>query len=178
MVSNDLKLKNLAKKYKIDTNYKRPEKTSLNTSSLLQTLVHFKIYADKYYQYKYFLILQPTSPLRTYNEIYNSIKCVIKNNYSSLYSVSESFEHPYETIYLKKNKVNYFLNEGKKYFRRQDYPKESFFINGSIFITNKKNIENKKLFNFKNHGIYFTSKISSFDLNDYEDLKIIKKIIS
>ena len=81
-------------------------------------------------------------------------------------------------IYLKKNKVNYFLNEGKKYFRRKDYPKESFFINGSIFITNKKNIENKKLFNFKNHGIYFTSKISSFDLNDYEDLKIIKKIIS
>ena len=40
----------------------------------------------------------------------------------------------------------------------------------------KKNIFKNKLINKKNHGVYIMKKINSLDLDDMQDLDLVKKI--
>ena len=48
------------------------------------------------------MILQPTSPARSYKDINSVIKILKRNSPDSLFSINSSNEHPYECIKLKK----------------------------------------------------------------------------
>ena len=65
----------------------------------------------------------------------------------SLFSISESLEHPYETIVKQKDNWKFVLNKSKKFHRRQDFDIKTFFINGAIYISNRKLIQIKKPIN-------------------------------
>ena len=61
--------------------------------------------------------------------------------------------------------------------RRQDFIYKSYFINGGIYLVSKENLEKNKFINFKDTSYLIMNKLNSFDLNDYEDLDILKRII-
>ena len=64
-----------------------------------------------------------------------------------MFSVSESLEHPYESIKIFNNKKwQYVLNKSKKYYRRQDFDFKSYFINGAIYILHKELVVRKKIY--------------------------------
>jgi CMP-N-acetylneuraminic acid synthetase len=140
--------------------------------------LHFLKWSKNKYEIDYFIILQPTSPLRSKIDILKSIKKVKKNKLTSLFSVSESLEHPYETINLFKNeKWNYVLPKAKKFYRRQDFDINSYFINGAIYIVSTKYLNRKKSLISNKHGVYIMPKIRSLDINDFQDLEIARKIL-
>lgn len=178
ILSNDKRILKIAKNYNFITDYKRPEIISGPRVSLVKTLLHFFKWSKKKYQIDYFVILQPTSPLRLAQDILRSINKVKKNKLYSLFSISESLEHPYETINLhKNNKWNHVLSKAKKFYRRQDYDINSYFINGAIYIVSTKYLEiYKKLISSK-HGLYLMPKKRSVDINSYEDLKIAERLL-
>jgi len=178
ILSNDKRILKIAKNYNFIADYKRPEIISGAKVSLVKTLLHFLKWSKKKYQIDYFVILQPTSPLRLAQDILGSINKVKKNKLHSLFSISESLEHPYETINLsKKNKWNYVFSKAKKFYRRQDYDINSYFINGAIYIVSTKYLEiYKKLISSK-HGFYLMPKERSVDINSYEDLKIAERLL-
>ena len=176
ILSNDDNIKILAKKNKINTNYVRPLKTSISKSSMVETLLHFANWSLDKYTIDYLVILQPTSPLRTKNDINKAIKLTLKNKYKSLFSISESIEHPYESIDLyKKNSWKYVLKDSSKFFRRQDFDINSYFINGAIYIVDKNYLIKNKNIISKKHGLYKMNKSRSLDINDNDDLMIAKK---
>ena len=129
----------------------------------------------KKYNYDYIVLLQPTSPIRDQKDIINSINKVKKDKLLKLTSLSKSLEHPYETVYLK-NKTFLSFFPKKSLTRRQDFDRESYFINGSLYIYHKSIIEGKKINNINKNGFYIMKKINSFDIDDYEDLEIVRKI--
>ena len=145
---------------------------------MVETLLHFANWSIDKYAIDYLVILQPTSPLRTKNDINSAIKLTLKNRYKSLFSISESVEHPYEAIDLyKKNSWKYVLKDSNKFYRRQDFDINSYFINGAIYIISKNYlIKNKSIISNK-HGLYQMSKSRSLDINDKDDLIIAKKIL-
>ena len=178
ILSDHLKIKKIAEKFGFITEYNRPKNTSGSKVSLVKTLLHFFKWSKKKYHIDYFIILQPTSPLRSKIDILRSIKKVNKNKLTSLFSISESMEHPYETINLLKNeKWNYVLPKAKKFCRRQDFDIKSFFINGAIYIVSTKYLNKKKSLISSKHGIYIMPKIRSLDINDIQDLKIARKLL-
>lgn len=178
LISDCLKTKKIAKKYKINYEYIRPKKLSKDNTSFIQTFNHFNEWLKKNnFNYEYVMVLQPTSPLRSFEDINNCIKILKENRPLSLFSVSKSIEHPAEAINIKKKKWDYIVKRSKKILRRQDFELKSFFENGAIYATHKKIIEKKKLYSNKNHICYLMPKIKSFDINDKEDLEICKKIL-
>ena len=181
VLSNDERILRKASKYKINILYKRPRETSGSKSSTVKTLLHFvkwlKIY-DK--DISELVVLQPTSPLRRKKDIINAINIYKKKKFNSLFSISESLEHPYEAINiknLKNNLWNYVLKKSKKFYRRQDFDINSYFINGAIYIININKLKKFKSIVTNNHGLYVMRKFNSFDINDFEDFKIAKKLI-
>tara|TARA_B100001057_G_C22868269_1_gene957557 strand:- start:3132 stop:3806 length:675 start_codon:yes stop_codon:yes gene_type:complete len=174
VLSDSTLVKQIAKKYNVNTSYIRTKELSKDNTKLIDNLCHFDKFIRNKIKFKYYVVLQPTSPLRKYKDIEHSIKKILKNKSESLFSISKSIEHPNESIFIKNNKINYF--QKKRISLRQNY-KSSYFINGAIYIFNKKLLKKKKMISIKFHTIYEMPKKRSLDLDDYQDLDIIKKII-
>ena len=179
ILSDDKRIIRLANKFNLSTDYLRPKNLSKNTTSLSDTLFHFHQWTEfKDIFYDYLVILQPTSPLRSYKDINSAVRIVKKKKYKSLFSVSESLEHPYESIKISKNKKwKYVLSKSKLYYRRQDFDFKSYFINGAIYILHKNLIIKKKFYENKNNGFLIMPKHRSIDINDLQEVKIAESLI-
>ena len=179
LLSDDKKIKKLAKKYNVSTEYLRPKKTSRSNTSLADTLFHFHKWTEyKKIFYDYIIVLQPTSPLRNYKDINFAAKMVRKKKYKSLFSISESLEHPYESIKIsKRRKWKHVLPKSKLYYRRQDFDFKSYFINGAIYIMHKDLVSKKKIYDKKNHGLFIMPKYRSIDINDLNEIKIAEPLL-
>ncbi len=178
VLTDSNEIKKLSKKYKINSNYHRPKKLSGDKISLTTTLNHFYSWTKKKSIYfDYLVVLQPTSPLRLSKDINKAIKIVKKYKPKSLFSISSSIEHPYETIKIHKNSFNFVLKKSKNFFRRQDFDINSFFINGSIYVISKQLIKEKKIYSKINHKFYIMPKSRSLEINDLEEVKIIESIL-
>ena len=179
LLSDDKKIKKLAKKYSLSVDYLRPKSLSKSTTSLVDTLFHFHQWTENQkIVYDYLVVLQPTSPLRNYKDINSAIKIVKKKKYKSLFSISKSLEHPYETIkFKKKNKWKHVLSKSKLYYRRQDFDFESYFINGAIYIMHRELVIKKKIYEKKNHGFFIMPKHKSIDINDLSEIEIVKYLL-
>ena len=180
LLSDDKKIKKLAKKFNLSTDYLRPKILSRNTTSLVDTLFHFHQWTEnKKIVYDYLVVLQPTSPLRNYKDINSAVEIVKRKKYKSLFSISNSLEHPYETIrFDKKKKWKYVLSKSKLYYRRQDFDFESYFINGAIYIIHRKLVIQKRIYDKKNHGFCVMPKQRSIDINDLSDIKIVRGLLN
>mgnify|MGYP001447143803 FL=1 len=179
VLTDDNTIKKIAVKYNINVEYFRPQETSTDKSSSIETIHHFAKWLLKKRDFDAIISLQPTSPLRNYKDINKAIQMFQKKNFDSLFSISESLEHPYETIDYKKGKKKIFFTIKKsiKFFRRQDYDINSFFINGAIYIFKKELILKNKIYSKNNHGFYVMPKLRSLDVNDLEDIEIMKNIL-
>ena len=180
ILTDDNRIKKIAQKFNINTDYKRPKILASDKTSLIDTVTHFLKWAksSKQDDFATIVILQVTSPMRSTKHIKNAINYYKKNSYKSLFSISESSEHPYETIDLKKNgkwKLNF--PESKKFYRRQDYALNSYFINGAIYMVDKEYFIKKRKLISKKHGLFKMNKIHSIDIDDDDDFKIAKGLL-
>ena len=144
VLSNDNKVLKIAKSFNIDCSYKRPKKVSTDKSSTLSLFKNFHNFAKNKYEYNYIVLLQPTSPVREKKDIINSMTEILKKKYKKLSSISKSLEHPYETVYINKDGLKSFFPK-KKHTRRQEFDKDSYFINGSLYIYHKSLLEKNKI---------------------------------
>ncbi len=174
VLSDCNKVKKIASKFRININYMRTKKLSQDSTLLIENLYHFEKFINDKLKFKHYVILQPTSPLRNYKDIIKSIEKYIKNRSESLFSISPSLEHPSESFFFRKNKLCYFHKN--KSSLRQNY-KDSFFVNGAIYIFNRKLLKNKKILSNKKHTTFEMPKIRSIDINDIQDLEIARKLI-
>lgn len=180
ILSDDLKIKKIANKYGIICEYNRPKSVSNDNTSLAETLIDFDFWLQNKSDFNIdaFVILQVTSPLRKLSDVMGAVDIFKKNHFSSLFSISESLEHPYESIHLSKsNNWNYNLPKAKKFYRRQDFDINSFFINGAIYIVRTNFFRKQKKIISKNHGIYIMKKLNSIDINDKQDFVIASKLL-
>ena len=89
VLTDNAKIKKIANKFKINTEYKRPKNLSKSTTSLVETLSHFNKWLKKNkIDYDFMVVLQPTSPLRDFKDINNCLKIIEKSKNKSLFSVS------------------------------------------------------------------------------------------
>lgn len=127
--------------------------------------------------YDYFVLLQPTSPIRDARHVEESIKLFERNmdNFDFLVSVKES-EHakvlcnPIEDdLSLKHFDIDYST------YRRQSF--KDYSPNGAIFIGKSAEYLQQKHFFGKRAIAYMMSLEDSVDIDNYIDLKLAEIII-
>tara|TARA_B100001093_G_C26664571_1_gene943420 strand:+ start:132 stop:797 length:666 start_codon:yes stop_codon:yes gene_type:complete len=160
-------------KYGIIT-HKRSKVLSKDKSHISKTIkvIKKKFELNKNY---YLIILEPTSPLRIVSDIKKAHKEIIKNKYDSICTFTEAFTIPYRSWTLDKKEMKPFLLNNKNiWVNRQQFGKFYQAI-GHVVGVNL----NKYKYNilFGNKGYLLIDKSRAIDIDDIEDLKIVKKII-
>ena len=106
ILSDNEKIKNIGRKYGANTEYLRPKNLSKDKTLFVKNLFHFYDWTkSKSINFKYIMILQPTSPMRTSKDINSALDLLQKKKPKSVISISESMENPNVSIFLKIKKL-------------------------------------------------------------------------
>lgn len=161
----------IANKYNVEVMY-RDERLSNDSATTYMVLEDiFNKIEDKY---DYFVLLQPTSPLRDSNNILEAINIFEDNfdKYNFLVSVKEA-EHSSTLIKPidEDNSLKYFDIDYSNY-RRQSY--KEYTPNGAIFMAKiDEYLEQKHFFGSKSIA-YKMNRIDSVDVDDEIDYELAK----
>ena len=180
--TDSIKIANYVKKFsKIKIPFLRPKKLAgdkiLTLPVLKYTLLRYeKIFKNKF---DFVVLLQPTSPLRTSNDIDNSIKLLNKKKTDSLISVtSVGANHPLRMKKILKNKRlnNYISQKNTDNMNpRQTLPKV-FIRNGAIYIASRELILKNKISSKKTIA-YEMSEDKSINIDNYKDIILLKHVM-
>jgi N-acylneuraminate cytidylyltransferase len=176
--TDDDEIAQISKKYGAEV-IKRPSELAQDDSSTIDAVIHvLNTLENEGYSADIVVLLQPTSPLRTQEDVDSAINLFIKNmdKCDSLVSVCEFDHSPYWSLKVEGDYLK--PNFGEEYFkmRRQDLPK-LYMPNGSIFISKKKSLLNSKSFYNGNKIPYFMKTEESIDIDTIIDFKLAELIL-
>lgn len=146
--TNDDKITQSSLEYGAEVPFVRPGELALDNSPHIDVVSHAIEWLNNNRNYypEWIMLLQPTSPLRTTEDITNAIDLSIKYNADSIISVSIPPVHPYLIKQIKQDgKLSDFIEKPKGYLPRQLHP-EVHFVNGAIYLTKSEIIMNEKTF--------------------------------
>lgn len=123
-----------------------------------------------------FCLLQPTSPLRTTEDIQNAYRIFNEKGAMAVVSVCECEHSPLWCNTLNENMELKEFIDPKHYFQRQSL--EKFYrINGAIYIVNRKEFQKNQYIYREGSFAYIMSQDRSIDIDSYLDFKIAEALI-
>ena len=179
IVSTDSKkIANISKKLDVSVPFLRPKNISGDKAKSIDFMLHAINYFEKKgISYDYIVLLQPTSPLRGYEDIKGAVSLYLKNKSDSLISVCKEERVDETELYYKKNDVGIPLSVNhNKGIRRQEL-KELFIRNAAIYITSVKYLKKNKRVISDNPLIFEMSEKRSIDIDTKKDLENLRKLL-
>jgi len=167
IVSTDsTKIANLAKKLGADVPFIRPKELALDSTPEIEAWKHAIDYMySKGNNFKRFISLPCTSPLRIVSDIDRAVEIYTKNKADLLISVYESNHNPFFNMIKITNDLcsRIFSDDNKIYYNRQSAPKV-WNIGTLIYISNPEYIMN-------NNDIY-SGKVIPFEIPQERSIDI------
>ena len=170
--------KKIAEFYGAEVPFLRPKNISSSKSSDYEWVYYTLNKIDQ--KFDIFVILRPTNPFRNKSSIKRALrKFFFYNMNYSLRGVSVSKNHPGK-MWIKKGKFISPVIKGK--IKNQPFYNSQFAVlpkiyqqNASIEISNTNVIKKFKTITTKKIIPYFSKDYEAFDLNYYDDLKLINR---
>ena len=174
VTSDDDEILAIAKEFGSET-IKRPDELASDTATSFDAIKHT---IDNVGKYDYIVLLQPTSPLRTAEQIDEAIELLESKNADAIVSVCEMDHSPLWSNTLQEDgSMNDFIRDEVKNRRSQDL--ESYYrLNGAIYITKTdKLLEEKSFFLEKNIFAYRMDRESSIDIDEEMDFLLSRQLL-
>ncbi|MBT5400299.1 acylneuraminate cytidylyltransferase family protein [bacterium] len=173
--SDDEEILSISKKYGAEI-IRRPGDLARDDSSSEVVVSHAIDFLKlKGEEFDFLVLLQPTSPLRTSDDIDSSFDILFNSNATAVISVYEVDNKILKAF--KKNKYGYIegiANDKYPFMRRQDLPC-IYMSNGAIYVIKvDRFIKNNSFFTSKTIP-YEMSGTNSMDIDTKEDLEEIRK---
>ncbi|MTK05545.1 MAG: acylneuraminate cytidylyltransferase family protein [Hungatella sp.] len=127
-------------------------------------------------EYDYFMLLQPTSPLRNEEHILESMNLLFEKYADSVISVCPYDCKCYLSVGITETGEIKVPDSLKKQIRRQDV-KSGFRINGAIYLTSVSNFLNSGNFYSGKTYPYFMNPLDSVDIDDNDQFYLAKLIL-
>jgi len=156
--------------------FKRAAEMASDTAGKLEVIKDAFIRSEQHYQeqFDYLIDLDATSPLRDVEDIIKAFELLVKNNYVNVITAMPSRRSPYfNLIELENGKVKLSKQPNKKVVRRQDSP-ETFDMNASIYIWDRKTILSENALFLDSTGLYVMPEERSIDIDSELDYKIVE----
>ena len=179
IVSTDSKkIEEVSLKCGAEVPFLRPAKLSTDTAKTIDAIIYtidqLKMENENY---DYVLTLQPTQPLRTTEQIDESIKMMVDHDWDSLVSISKVSTNPILIRTLKSDGFLKKLLNIRSDVRRQNFD-DYYKINGLIYLNRiDQYLTNSTSLNDNAHGYVIDSKYD-LDIDTPDDLERFKHILS
>lgn len=174
-VSTDSKeIKQVVENYGLQVPFLRPDYLATDNASSNDVLIHaVNFFKELGRHYKKLVLLQPTSPLRTAEDVENALK-LYREDIDMVVSVNES----HAPSVLCNEDENGFLQliYNKKAARRQEISK-MYELNGAIYIINIISLLEKGMGEFTKRLKYVMAKENSVDIDDIIDFYLVETIL-
>ena len=171
-----------AAEYGAEVPFLRPIELALDETPTSDVLIHAIDYFEKESEFfDYILLLEPTSPLTTSEDIQLAFDTFHKNIElsDSLVSVTENISgHPDFSFNMSSNPgIISSVNKRPWIHKRRQDIESCFFIEGSLYISTIKSFKEKRSFIHDRTIGFIVPKWKSFEIDDELDLKIIEMIM-
>ena len=159
---------------KVEVPFLRPKKLSTNKSNIKDTISHtIKYYKKRGETFQYIILLEPTCPIRNFNNIDEMIKDILKNNFESGFSVAKIWHHPFEYVNIKNNKILLNKNFLKNRYKHPNY----YFISGAIYMFKVSFFLKKRKIINKNSKAYLFPQNTIIDIDELFHLDVARCIM-
>jgi CMP-N,N'-diacetyllegionaminic acid synthase len=156
------------------TTIKRPEYLSDDFASSIDVISHV---LQLYSGFDYFVLLQPTSPLRTSSDIDACISLVYEHSASSCVSITSSKSSPYSLFTLESPRISRFLPKPISSSRRQDFS-PFYYVNGAVYAVDIPSFLLNPGFIFADTLGYTMPQERSVDIDSLFDFHFASSLIS
>jgi N-acylneuraminate cytidylyltransferase/CMP-N,N'-diacetyllegionaminic acid synthase len=182
MVStDDEEIADVARKCGAEVPWYRPDELARDDSAIIDGLIYEvkRLENDLNYIADLVMLLQPTSPLRTSENIIEAVELHKEKKASSVVSVCEALNHPY---LIKKvddqGRLSNFLDLPipETSMNRQNLP-PAYMLNGAIYLFERKVLLAKKSLYGNPTFAYVMPQYKSHDIDDHFDLAFINLLI-
>ena len=122
---------------KVDLCIERKPELSTSESLISDVISDALQKLDNFSDNDILLLLEPTSPNRTSEDVNNAIQAMIRNNYDSLTTVSEvdAKYHPYKLLKTTPDlHLNPFIVDSPLIHNRQQITEKAYFRNGLVYL--------------------------------------------
>lgn len=180
IISTDsIKYKEISENLGIEVPFLRPKEISGDKAKSVSFVLHaIRFFEEKGKYFDAIVILQPTSPLRTYDDIKNAIE--IFNKVDNPESLITCYNEDYVNdlvMYIKKMNYAIPLNPNhNKGIRRQEHA-HYYIRSGAVYITSVDYLKDTSQIISDDPLMYEIPKSRAFGIDTEEDLTIIRKMI-
>jgi len=163
----------IAKEYGCDVPFVRPKEISQDHTPSITAVLHA---LEQCGGYDYVVLLQPTSPFRTAEDIDNCIEYTINQQAKFCVSVTEAEQSPYWMYTIENGKMKPVIQQNQLATRRQDLP-NVYVLNGAIYVGRVEEIIEKKSFLTEETKSFIMSNENSLDIDTILDFEICEYLI-
>jgi CMP-N,N'-diacetyllegionaminic acid synthase len=176
--SDDKEILSISKEYGAEV-IKRPDHLASDYATSESVVKHVIDYLESIGEmFDIVVLLQPTSPLRSYKNIDSAFEVMFDSKATAVISVYEVDNKMLKTFSKNNSGFLYGISNNKySFMRRQDLPK-IYMPNGSIYIINTKSFKEVNSFMTNKTLSYIMSKEKSRDIDERIDLDFCTLIIN
>jgi CMP-N-acetylneuraminic acid synthetase len=177
--TDDEEIAKISKEYSTEVPFMRPNELALDTTLSVDVLIHaVKFLEDNnIFSPDIIVLLEPTAPLRTVDDIDNGIQKHLETDADSVVGVIKGDNrHPLKAKIIDDDKLKDYIFEEKEILRSQDLP-SVYFRNGAFYSVKKEVLINERTLYGEDTRPLIMNEINSFDINSDIDFKLAEIII-
>jgi len=138
--TDDAEIADVSRKFGADVPFMRPPELAKSETPSLPVVQHAIAFAEQQSGliYDWILLLQPTSPLRTEDDILAALKLIAEPGTTAVISISNAnTSHPRKLKLIVEGILRPFQDDGFQPVRRQDFGYDVYKTNGAIYLARR-----------------------------------------
>jgi len=146
--TEDEQIAKVSREWGAEVPFLRPARLAEDSSPTIDVVLHALDYMElkENFYANYVLLLQPTSPLRTSQDIDNAQQMASRHNADAVVSICMANPHPYLAKRLiADGTIADFIPQKTVYTRRQELP-PAYALNGAIYLNRRSSLLQEKTF--------------------------------
>lgn len=167
-------IKEVVEDYGLSVPFIRPDSLATDISTSNDVLVHaINFFKEHGREYKKLVLLQPTSPLRSIDDVARSLD-LYRDDIDMVVSVTKSHAPAVLCIDDEDGYVHLVYNKAAT---GRQHLQEMYEFNGAVYVLNVQSLLEKGIAGFSKKVKYVMSKENSVDIDDIIDFKLVETII-
>ncbi|MBR5824712.1 MAG: acylneuraminate cytidylyltransferase family protein [Paludibacteraceae bacterium] len=167
-------IKQVVESYGLSVPFLRPNYLATDTASTNDVLVHVvNFFKEQGCEYKKLVLLQPTSPLRTSQDVQGAMN-LYRDDIDMVVSVMKSHA---PAVLCSENEEGFVELVYNKNAAGRQQLQDMYEFNGAVYVINVKALLDKGLSKFTKRVKYVMSKEHSVDIDDVYDFYQVETII-